>query len=376
MYPVIKELYIKNFKSLTSFTINNAYPYSIFAGANGAGKSNFFDALDFVGTIIRNGIDESIKNFGGFDNIHSVKFRKENARTFEFNISIKYPNKKEAREDNVCKYSLTIKNLDKSTYIEETISDNDKKIWHRQKEKILIFNGEEKTAEYPPQFSIIQFLRLGNLRFLHDILTNLKVYRIDPFGAKEPNRADKDASSLDSKGHNLVSVLNRLEKDEDTRESIKEFMELFVPGLISLQTEHQKLDGRKVLTFKEESSPKVFPAHLVSDGTIYALNLLVAILDNSNKAGITLIEEPERGLHPKLVTEIINLIREKSHHNHWIWITTHNETFVRYSKPEELWFIEKVEGSTSAKKPAFLKDGKLSLDVAWLSNSLGGGLPW
>ena len=42
-----------------------------------------------------------------------------------------------------------------------------------------------------------------------------------------------------------------------------------------------------------------FPAHMVSDGTIYALCLLVAVLTRVKRPGITLIEEPERGLHPK-----------------------------------------------------------------------------
>jgi predicted ATPase len=34
----------------------------------------------------------------------------------------------------------------------------------------------------------------------------------------------------------------------------------------------------------------------MSDGTIFALSLLVAVLDTP-KYGLTLIEEPERGLH-------------------------------------------------------------------------------
>jgi len=43
---------------------------------------------------------------------------------------------------------------------------------------------------------------------------------------------------------------------------------------------------------------------MMSDGTIYALSLLVAVLDTP-KYGLTLIEEPERGLHPQAIFELI-----------------------------------------------------------------------
>ena len=111
------------------------------------------------------------------------------------------------------------------------------------------------------------------------LLRNLSVYRIDPMGAKEPDKSDFDPTQLGSKGNNLASVLQRLERNQEIREEIQDWMEMIVPGIENIQTEEQRLDGRTVLRFKEEGFEKPFPAHLVSDGTMYALCLLVAVLD-------------------------------------------------------------------------------------------------
>ena len=44
----IKQIRISGFKSIVDMELNELTPYSVFAGANGSGKSNFFDALKFV----------------------------------------------------------------------------------------------------------------------------------------------------------------------------------------------------------------------------------------------------------------------------------------------------------------------------------------
>ncbi len=62
---------------------------------------------------------------------------------------------------------------------------------------------------------------------------------------------------------------------------------------------------------------------------------------------------------------------------HVIWLNTHSQTLVKALKPEELILVDKKNGETTIKQ--FSKDYKLyslDMDEAWLSNALGGGLPW
>lgn len=72
----IKRIRISGFKSIADLSLEQVTPYSIFAGANGAGKSNLADALAFVGAIIESGATKAIRQFNGFASIHCYKSRR------------------------------------------------------------------------------------------------------------------------------------------------------------------------------------------------------------------------------------------------------------------------------------------------------------
>ena len=135
-----------------------------------------------------------------------------------------------------------------------------------------------------------------------------------------------------------------------------------------------KLDGHVGLLFKFKGYEKEFPAHLISEGTMYLLCMLVAVLDRPEH-GITIIEEPERGLHPYLIQQLVEFFRTESQKSP-IWLTTHSETLIRGLQPQELMLMDKVNGETCLKSAKDYKSNGLSLDRAWLSNVLDGGLPW
>jgi predicted ATPase len=63
-------------------------------------------------------------------------------------------------------------------------------------------------------------------------------------------------------------------------------------------TDFDRLEGSIRLAFQEKGLKKPFPAHLISDGTINLLAILVTLFDRPLPFGMTLIEEPESGLHP------------------------------------------------------------------------------
>lgn len=353
-------------------------PFSVFAGPNGSGKSNFFDALEFVSLFVQNGIEAALRAHGGYGTVHSEKRKASYARRFDFEIECILPD--EAEKDAIFSYSLSIHGLDKMPQIEERLLVDGVLLLDRKKGEYPVIKGnEDKFIDIFPKTHSALFL-LSHLP-LSEMLRNLRLYRIDPLGAKEPNPSDRDPIILERKGHNLASVLSRLEANEKIRSSILEYMELIVPGIEKIQTRQQKLDSKTAVLFKELGTRKPFPAHMVSDGTIYALSLLVAVLDPTSGYGITLIEEPERGLHPKAIRELIKLIRDQASSGNPVWLTTHSESVVRELKLEELVLVDKKEGRTKMKRAdsGNLNQENLApftLDEAWLSNLLDGGLPW
>lgn len=378
----INKIKLSGFKSIADVELNDLTPYSVFAGANGAGKSNFFDALKFLSTVVTLGATQALRQFNGYDNVHCFKHRKTKARTFSAEIDF---------QDDFLKYHLKIHDMDTEPRLEENVSINGKTRINRNKnEKIIkIIDSEsqhpfnfsndsillEKSFPFPGDLSL---LMLHSDSLLFKYINNIKVYRFDPLGAKEPDSSNADSSELNSHGHNIATMLSVLEKDAEIREQIIEWMELLVPSLEKFSTERSGFNTQTVIKFKEAGIKANFPAHLISDGTIYALCIMTAVLGRSKQPGMTLIEEPERGIHPKAIAELINLMRDNANPNHAIFVTTHSESVVRYSKPEELWLVNKSDGKTELKNAAkeFSDLGDLNLDKAWLMNMFDGGLPW
>ena len=376
----IRRLKIENFKSIDSLEVKGLAPFSVFAGANGSGKSNFFDALDFVSLFVNNGIKVALREHGGFANIHSRKREGTDSKKFRFEIECDLLEQQE-ETPTAFHYLLSIDNLDSEPEIEEYLFFNGRQlIVHRRGDGEVSWNKER----FPDPFlvpAIHSALWRSPNHPLTELLKNLNVYRIEPSGAKESDRSDFDSTKLGVKGHNLASVLYRLEGDQEIREEMLDWMEMIVPGIEKIQTEEQRLDGRTVLLFKEDWIEEPFPAHLVSDGTMYALCLLVAVLDAPSGCGMTLIEEPERGLHPKAIYELIDLMRQQASPENPIWLTTHSESVVRVLNLSELVLVDKVDGRTRMKQADAGNISQedldpLSLDEVWLSNLLAGGLPW
>jgi len=371
----IQYLKISNFKSIDSLEIKNINDFSVFAGANGSGKSNFFDALSFVSHFLRHGITDALRWHGGFDNIHSIQ--QDYARRFEFEIECTLPyGVQDNLIDTQYKYQLIINSLDTEPEIKEQLFIN--------QEKAIIRNDSlsiNLPKELNPFREMLEYSGLSSIPRLplSALLRNINIYRIDnPFRAQDQEQSNQDSSILKPNAHNLASVLRRLEQDDNLRETILEWMETVVPSIQQIKTERQNLAINTTISFKEQGGTQL-PAHLMSDGTIYALSLLVAVLDTP-RYGFTLIEEPERGLHPQAIFELIDLIREQTSHSNPIWMTTHSESVVRQLKLNELWLVDKKNGRTQIKSAA---GGRLQqqdlaplgIDEAWLSNLLGGGLP-
>ena len=367
----IKKIEISGFKSLKKLSLTELGNFGILAGANGSGKSNIFDALKFVSVCVTQGLNNALIAYGGFEYIHCFRMRKEYARTFKFFIQI---------EDigNTSEYSLTIKNMDSNPYMSEHIKINNHLLCERKDDgKVFLHQDGKNTEEisYPQNLPIINITTRNPI---YDLLSNIKLYRIDPVAAKNSSLLGWNGACLDINGQNIAKVLAELKKDKDFCEKLNEFMSLVVPGLKNVSTEKQALEIRTVLAFKENGLKKRFPAHLISDGTIYLLCLFTAVLHPQCQKGIVLIEEPERGINPKPIEELVALLREQASEENFIFITTHNETVVRSAKAHELVFAYKERGITKIKwgRDYSTLIGDMPLDTAWLANMFGSGLPW
>lgn len=369
----IEYLEIKGFKSAANIVLRDVPAFTALAGSNGAGKSNITDALDFLGAVVKRGAAQAIRDFGGFQQIHCFKHRKEKRTTISFAVRINL-------KGELFDYNLTLSDIHRIPRVLENLKINGIQVIERKNsDETRITLSDTQSLHLLPEYAQdMTALMLLSHSPLYRMLTNIQVFRINPLEAKEPDSSTADATTLDSHGRNVATMLSILEKNERFRDQVLEWIELIVPGMESVATEKQRLDGSTVITFKEEGTKARFPARLISDGTIYALCIMTAVLSRAGKPGITIIEEPERGVHPKAIGELVDLMRENASVEHPVFITTHSESVVRNLDLEELWLVNKEDGKTKVKcaSESAVNKKEIPLDTAWLTNLFDGGLPW
>ena len=407
----IKRLEIKGYKSIEHLVLEDVPSLMVLAGANGAGKSNLMEALAFFGAVVRDGVDRAVKDFGGLNDIlpkssdsrislKEMFFKIEidlNSTIFSYSSKLRFSKNKnfiieeELLKNNQIVFVSNIENTKKAKAILDEYKKNMNELASKIKEarndiaQYLNNHTSETLTEFsltsskPSKFATLLMIEDSNHIELFSFITNIKIFRINLFVAKSLSSDINNSDELNHNGNNIAAVLAKLEKDDNFRETLMEWLELIVPQMQKINASTNRLDGSVGLSFTEASG-KQFPAHLISDGTIYVICILTAILSRCNDYGITIIEEPERGIHPKAIGEIIGFIRDKMTESgkHTVTPPTHSESVVRNSEVEELFFVQQENGATQVKslRNSNVDKKKIPLDTAWLTNLLGGGLPW
>lgn len=311
----INNIYINNYKSLIDFEIMDPRSFTVFFGSNASGKSNLFEAMEFVHRLLKYG----------------SKLVRDNYSFVEI-----FPYRSHLKGDKV------------EIKIEADIGSIDIK-WVDSEIPLLVTKGDVDQL-FENHFTRL-FIGKENL-------------------AKQP--FPKDESVLNFFAGNLVKILSRLLNNPLIKQELIEWCQLLIPEFKNVDVDIDK----DTLLLYEEYSNKPFTKDLISDGTYNILCLLTAVYQNDNPQ-ILLIEEPENGLNPKVIKELVNFFREicidKGHH---IWLNTHSQSLVSKVKTVEGILVDKKEGKTKAKQFIDKELFDLTLDEAWLSNVLGGGIPW
>lgn len=342
----IKSINIKNFKSIVDITINEPNPFTVFVGPNGSGKSNIFEALEYRLTY------ENTK-------LHSESFL----------ISDIFPN---ILNNNIERDTIDInfENQEKSIQIKPQVE------FDLYSFKLLSFGGlyryggptfdengvEERFFHFEKQLGYQQFVQNHSEIFIGNF--------------KREKISVKSDRKLSTSCDNLEKVLKRILQNPVLREEILDYLRMLVPELENIEIVTDEIDGDSKLRIYEKFSKKPFNKALISDGTYNILCLLTAVYQ-SEEPQFLCIEEPENGLSPYAIETLVGLFRSHCQdYGHYIWLNTHSQTLVRNLKPEEFILVDKIEGETKIKQ---FKNEDLEgwrMDEAWLTNALGGGLPW
>ncbi len=363
-------LRIQGFKSLQDVDLRNVGAFTVFAGANGSGKSNLADALELLSNTLRSGFRYAADQLGGQDAVFS--------RSTSGGTRMAFLVTAETNVARPASYELSIARAGEPIMLREkfNVAQEDGRplevVRDGQSVTVSIPDGPEKPhIILAPREDLPVAGALALQSNMLPVLNAVEVLRVEPNGAKSASRTNVSSSRLWPNGGNLSAVLDQLLKTPEHAEAIRDWVKLLVPGAVDIKTVRNPLDGSAVWVLAEDQE---FPSHLISDGTAYVLSILAAVLARPSTPCLTVIEEPERGLHPKAQMELVGFLREYATELQPIWLTTHSESVVRQLRPQELWLVEKKHGATQIHRAA--DPGALNLSEAWLANALPGGLPW
>ncbi|MFH0879239.1 MAG: AAA family ATPase [Lentisphaerota bacterium] len=298
----LKRVVLNNYKSIKECSVHLG-PLTFLVGQNGAGKSNFLDALRLIADGLNTSLEHALRDRGG---INEVRRRSSGHPThFGIRLEWKLSNKTEGL------YAFRIGAQKKGGF---EVQQEECRVFGQgdlQESSYKVENGvviKSSSEISPPAASdrlyLVAAAGLPQFRPLYDALSHMGFYNLNPDEIRELQPPDP-GHVLKRDGSNLASVLRLIEKENrDLHDRIIRFLSKVVPGI--KYVECKPVGKKETLEFGQligsNRDPWRFMAENMSDGTLRALGVLTALFQSSNdgdkKVPFVGIEEPEAAVHP------------------------------------------------------------------------------
>jgi predicted ATPase len=403
----ITNIKVSNFKSFKNLDLALA-PFNVVIGANAAGKSNFSQIFKFLRDVESNKLDDAVFMYGGSSSLINrrigvkedlrigVKSDKEMGWGLRGGQFIKVL-------ETTYEFALRFGSKSNGTRIAAdrlhqrfesgTLSEEKGKLFEdhfisQGEFSVHVVDGEPQVDLEPPELAerfekakiLPPFLFFPEYqsqpsdkkrltvqsRYLMlapwALFAGIGVYNIDPHLAKKPFQIGGKAE-LEENGGNLALILRHILDDPDKKRRFHNVLQDLLPFVVEVGT--QKYPEKSVLiNLRENYYDDSFPAHLLSDGTISLAALIMALYFEEKE--VVIIEEPERNIHPRLVSGVMELMKDASR-NKQIIVTTHSPEIVKHAGLENLLLVSRdKEGFSTISRPAEKEAVKV-----FLENELG-----
>ena len=327
--PFLTRVVLKNYKSIAASGVD-LRALTFLVGPNGSGKSNFLDALRFTSDSLRSSLDNALRERGGIAEVR----RRSGGHPTHFGIRLEFQ-----LPAAVGHYAFKIGARPQGGYEVQT---EECVILGPERASFLVIAGEVKEFELggtrngiaPPaalkdRLYLVNVSGVPKFRPVYDALSRMGFYSLNPDRIRDFQAPDS-GELLVRDGSNLTSVLRQLSmRDEARKKRIEEYLSSIVPGVSGVDV--KDVPPKATLEFRQEvagsSDPWRFFAGNMSDGTLRALGILVALFQSQDSAASRVplvgIEEPEVALHPAAVGALLDALREASQSTQVI-VTTHS----------------------------------------------------
>ena len=400
----IQRIKVTNFKSFKELEVVLG-EFNVLIGANASGKSNFVQIFKFMKDIASHGLDNAVSMQGGVEYLRNINVgatenfslkvvsdsdfrlvvrRTKNddfigIKTYETTYEFALKFKKRGLGFEIAKDILTrqcnfirLEERKKKLEEKEKLGEGDVTVSRANgKVKIGLHKPEEvpineediyppflREEKLPPNTLLIQtpFFFIPQLE---GFFGNISVYDFDP---KLPKKATPitGKAELEEDGSNLSIILKKITENKEKRRKLFNLVNDLLPFIGNLDVENF---ADKSLLFKLQEiyfENQYLPASLISDGTINITALIVALY--FEKKQLTIIEEPERNIHPYLISKVVDMMKDASQKKQII-ATTHNPEIVKHAGLDNLLLVSRdEEGFSRVSRPAGTEEVKTFLE--------------
>ena len=387
--PHIEVLSVKNYRALRDIELKQLKPLTVFLGANGSGKSTFFDVFAFLSECFTIGLRQAWNKRGGLKELRT----RGSDGPIEFEL--KY---REKPKTPIITYHLSIDQNAEGPFVDTEWlqwrrGSRGKHVrflnFHHGKGSVIPGEKPDKTGtpikEQLDEQSTLAVNMFGQSA-QHPRVSALRRFITDWYLSDLSTDATRQATDdgpqkrLSETGDNLPNVIQYLQERYPERlEKIISILSERVPRLEKVDTELMR-DGSRLLKIKDAPFEQPILAKFASDGTLKLLSYLTLFHDRQPPQLIG-IEEPENYLHPRLLTGLVEECLEVSMLSQLI-ITTHSPRFVNELSAEEVWVLYRDEQGWTACKRASemlgieqLLDAGAKLGQLWMEGHFEFGDP-
>lgn len=351
--PFLTRVGIRNYKSIANCNLR-LEPLMFLVGLNGSGKSNFLDVLRFVTDSLLQSLDHALRERG---QINEVRRRSGgHPNHFAIRLDFRLP----AGDRGF--YSFRIGAQPNGGYIVQeeqcvlhsAASAPTGHFYHIRNGEILGSNPSLLPAPSSDRLFLVSASGLAEFRAAYDALSGMAFYNFNPKDIRSM-QAPAAGTRLAADGSNLASVLARVTRENPAiKRRLEEYLGKVVPGIVEIAARH--FGPLETIAFRQKvagaAAPWNFYALNMSDGTLRALGVLLALFQSAESEGkdavsLVGIEEPEIALHPGAAGILRHSLKEASRHTQLI-VTSHSPDLLDDVSidPDSLFSVVSEDGNT------------------------------
>lgn len=397
---MIKKVRIENYKSLQDVTLD-LQDVNLLIGANNSGKSNVLQAFHFFYQIIAH---NTIPTKRGFERI---KYNKANAEENTDPVSMALLFELNGKEGKYLAYKIELHDIDENASFCEFIGVSDspslnfqlddyyefREAYKKHKFKVVNYESLKNAGSVTElvknplynkpaknNFAILkkdnEFVNITNRnqdyhsrsliynnpnpnaleeeKYIKALFTSLKVYKPIPENFIREKQLTED-TFVNEDASNLISFLFNFSQNQrkafaalerELHQCVSEFEAIGVPAFRMDEVNNNEVALHKIKFF--DANEHDYWADEVSEGVLYFLALL-SIIKQPDPPKLLMLEEPEKGIHPRRINEVIDYIFELADEKGiQIMLTTHSPMVVdKFSDfPENIFVFDKEKDQT------------------------------